>query len=78
MEMNIDTGAGGWARIELLEETGKPIPGFTMDTADELNINSTRAVASWEGKSDLSTLSGKAIRMRVKMRAAKLYAFQFR
>ncbi|MCC6586402.1 MAG: hypothetical protein IT168_06765 [Bryobacterales bacterium] len=78
LELNIDTGAGGWARIELLDETGKPMPGYTIDAADELNINSTRAVASWEGKSDLSALSGKPIRMRVKMRAAKLYAFQFR
>lgn len=77
LELNIDTGAGGWARVELLDGNGKPIPGFTIAEADELNINSVRAVASWEGRADVSALAGKPVRLRVKMRSAKLYSFRF-
>jgi hypothetical protein len=32
---------------------------------------------SWKGKSDLGSLRGRAIRLRVVMRAGKLFAFQF-
>jgi hypothetical protein len=49
-----------------------------MAEADELNGNSVRFVATWNnGKSDVSRLAGKPVRLRIKMRAAKLYAFQF-
>lgn len=78
LELNLDTGAGGWARVELLEESGKPIPGFGMPEADELNGNDVRMTVTWRGKADVSALAGKAVRMRIRMRAAKLYAFQFR
>jgi hypothetical protein len=78
LELNLDTGAGGWARVELLDASGKPIPGFTMPDADELNGNDTGKVVTWRGKSDVGALAGKAVRMRIRMRSAKLYAFQFR
>lgn len=78
LELNLDTGAGGVARVELLDGEGAPIRGFTAAEADELNGNSVRMVATWNGgKSDVSMLAGKEIRMRLTMRAARLYAFQF-
>jgi hypothetical protein len=61
-----------------MHESGEPVRGFTMAEADELNGNSVRFVATWNnGKSDVSRLAGKPVRLRIKMRAAKLYAFQF-
>lgn len=78
LELNLDTGAGGVARVEILQESGKPIPGFTMPEADELNGNSVRMTASWAGRSDVSALAGKSVRLRIKMRSVRLYAFQFR
>jgi len=32
---------------------------------------------SWKGKTDLSSLCGKALRLRFVMRSCKLFAFQF-
>ncbi|MEO7649210.1 MAG: hypothetical protein ABIZ80_01990 [Bryobacteraceae bacterium] len=78
LELNLDTGAGGVGRVEIVRGDGSPIPGFTMLDADQLNGNSVRLPVSWKGKSDLSALAGQEIRLRLKMRAAKLYAFQFR
>jgi hypothetical protein len=78
LELNLNTGAGGVAKVELMHESGEPVRGFTMAEADELNGNSVRFVATWnKGKSDVSQLAGKPVRLRIKMRAAKLYAFQF-
>jgi hypothetical protein len=34
-------------------------------------------VAAWNGRTDVSALAGKPIRLRIRMRSAKLYAFQF-
>jgi len=78
LELNLNTGAGGMARVEILKESGEPIRGFTLAESDQLNGNSVRMHASWNGgKTDVSALAGQAIRLRVKMRASKLYAFQF-
>lgn len=79
LELNLNTGAGGVAKVEILKETGEPIRGFTMAEADELNGNSLTLRASWnKGSADVSALAGQAVRLRIKMRAAKLFAFQFR
>ena len=78
LELNLNTGAGGVAKVELLRESGEPIRGFTLAEADEINGNSVRMLVSWNGgKSDVSALAGQGVRLRIKMRAAKLFAFQF-
>ena len=78
LELNLDAGAGGSAKVELLEESGKPIPGFSFHDGDELTGNAVRKTVKWSGNSDLKKLAGRPVRMRFRMRSAKLYAFQFR
>ncbi|MCC7499530.1 MAG: hypothetical protein IT160_18260 [Bryobacterales bacterium] len=78
LELNIDTGGGGVGRVELFHADGSPLPGFTLADADQISTNNVRAVASWRGNKDISALAGKPVRLHFKMRAAKLYAFQFR
>ena len=77
LELNLDTGAGGVGRVEILDEQGAPLTGFTMQEADLLNGNSVRMAPSWRRKTDVSSLAGRTIRLHFKMRSAKLYAFQF-
>jgi hypothetical protein len=77
MELNLDTGAGGYARVEILDESGQPVPGFTFHDADELNGNSVHLPVTWKGNPDLSSLESRPIRLHIRMRSAKLYAFQF-
>lgn len=79
LELNLDTGAGGVAKVEILGANGEPLPGFAMTDADELNGNSVRMAVTWRGgESNVSALAGKEVRLRFRMRAARLYAFQFR
>ena len=76
--MNVDTSGGGLVEVELLDEQGQPIPGFTREEILPLNGNSVRLPVRWEGvHSDVSQLAGKPIRVRFLMRECKLYAFQF-
>ena len=75
--LNVDTGGGGHLRVELQDEDGKPLAGYTLADCDAVNGNYIRHTVSWNGRSDLSALAGKPVRMRVEMRSTKLYAFQF-
>ena len=87
LELNVATGAGGTVQVEIQDETGKPIDGFTEAEADEINGNHIRVPVSWggttfkrgrwQGNTDVSSLAGKPIRLRFIMRDCKLYAFQF-
>jgi hypothetical protein len=77
LELNLDTSAGGSARIEILDEHGKPIKGFTLSDGNELSGNSVRMRVSWRNSQDVSSLAGKPIKLRFELRNCRLYAFQF-
>ena len=77
LQVNVDTSAGGLAKVEIQDENGSPISGFHAVDADDINGNFIRVLASWNGSEDVSSLAGKAIRLRFVMRDAKLYSFQF-
>jgi hypothetical protein len=78
LELNVDTSAGGTVLVEIQDEAGEPVEGFTIVDADEVNGNYIRKVATWNGSNDVSSLAGKVIRLRFVMRDTKLYAFQFK
>ena len=75
--MNIDTSSAGSARVALLDTNGKPLPGYAVADCDVILDNNVRHAVTWKGKSDVSALAGKPVRLRFEMRSAKLYAFQF-
>ena len=77
LELNVATGAGGTVKVEIQDEAGKPIKGFTEADADEINGNYIRVPASWDRSTDVAGLAGKPIKIRFLMRDCKLYAFQF-
>jgi len=77
LEVNLDTGGGGFCRIEILDQAGRLIPGFTFHDADELNGNSVRMPVTWKSSADLTALRGKVIRLHIRLRSSRLYAFQF-
>ena len=77
LQLNLATGAGGVLRLEILDGNGKPVPGFTLEQADEINGNYIRVMASWRRSSELGPLAGKPVKLRFVMRDTKLYSFQF-
>jgi len=77
LELNIDGSAGGWLQVEILSPKNKPVPGYRLDRCDTIRGNSVKKAVTWQGKSDVSKLTGKPIRLRFVMRSIKLFAFQF-
>ncbi|RYD26726.1 MAG: hypothetical protein EOP86_25520, partial [Verrucomicrobiaceae bacterium] len=74
---NIDTGATGTAFVELRDAEGKSIPGFTLADCEEIGGNFIDQRVYWKGKTDVSSLAGRPVRLYFKLTRAKLYAFQF-
>jgi hypothetical protein len=77
LEINVDTGALGSLRVELLDPEHHPLPGFTSEDCYPIIGNSVARRVAWKGGHDVGALAGRPIRLRFRMRATKLYAFQF-
>jgi hypothetical protein len=77
LELNIDCGAVGDARVELRTENNVPIEGYTAQECDLIRGNLVHCRVTWQGKSDLSSLAGKTVRLHFLLRNARLYGFQF-
>ena len=77
LEVNLDGSSRGWLKAELLDEAGRPLPGFARSDADRLFGNDMRARVTWAGRDDLSSQRGKTVRLRFVGQSVKLYAFQF-
>ena len=77
LRLNIATGSAGAAFIELQDGNGKAIPRFALADCEEIGGNFIGQSVYWKGKTDVSSLAGKPVRIHVEMKRAKLYAFQF-
>ena len=78
LELNYSTSGGGSIYVELQDETGTPVPGFTLDDCSEVFGDRTAGDVAWKGDPDMEALAGRPAKMRVRMRDADLYAFRFR
>ena len=76
--MNFSTSAAGSVRVEIQNESGKPVEGFALDNCPEIFGDAIDRVVTFKGGSDVSHLAGKSIRLRFVLGDADLYSFQFR
>jgi len=77
LQLNIDCSSGGSARIELQSADGTPLPGLAADDCDTVFNNRVRATVSWNGRTDLSSIAGQPVRIRILARNCDLYSLQF-
>ena len=64
-------------KVELLDGRHVPVEGYTFEDADNLSTTNTRQKVTWNNESDVGSLAGKPIRLRIRFKNAKVYAFQF-
>ncbi len=77
LAVNVDAKAG-WVQIELLDETGKEIPGFSGKAAKQYKgADELRLTPQWKSGGDLSSLKGKTVKLKFTLQNAKLYSFDF-
>jgi hypothetical protein len=78
LEINYSTSAVGEIRFEIQDESGNPVPGFTLEDSQTIIGNEISRIVSWKGKSDLQTLASKVIRLKIRMKDADLFSIRFR
>ena len=76
--INYSTSAGGSVRLEIQDQSGHPIPGFTLADSRVLVGDTIEQPCSWKTGMDFSSLAGQPVRLRFVMQEADLFAIQFR
>ncbi len=76
--INYSTSAGGNVRVEIQDESGQPLPNFTLVNCRNLVGDTIDQQVSWKNGSDVSSLAGKPVRLKFVMQEADLFAIQFR
>lgn len=77
LKLNLATSAAGGIRVEIQDEAGQPIQGYSLDDCPDLFGDSIERTVSWKAGEDVAKLAGKTVRLRFQLKDADLYAFQF-
>ncbi|NOY00071.1 MAG: hypothetical protein GXP30_10110 [Verrucomicrobia bacterium] len=77
LEINFSTSAAGGIKVEIQDQAGKAIPGFSLKEANEQIGNEIDRVVSWKGGDDVFSLAGKPVRLRFVMKDADIFALKF-
>jgi hypothetical protein len=78
LELNADVSSGSLA-VEILDEDGNAIAGFSRNESQPLEkVDGLRLRPQWKDQPDLSSFTGRTIRLKIILSRAKLYAFQIK
>ena len=78
LEMNFSTSGAGSLRVEIRDEHGAPVPGFTLRDCRDNFGDSLERVVKWKGGPDVAQLAGTPVRLRFVMKDADIYSIRFR
>lgn len=77
LELNYRAGQDGGVSVELCDRAGNPLDGFRQDECETLSGDCVAARVSWQGRTDVTQLTGSPVRLRFRLKNADLYAFKF-
>lgn len=77
LSINAATTEGGKLTVELLDETGKPYPGFAAADCQAFAGDSLDHRVQWKSAAKLGTLAGQPVRIRFQLLNADLYSLRF-
>ena len=78
LTLNCSTSAAGAIRVQLETPTGEPLPGYGLADCGEIFGDDLARPVTWQGSNgDLRALAGRALRLRISLTDADLYALQF-
>jgi len=75
--MNFASSAAGGIQVEIQDEAGKPIPGYTLADAEPQFGDSIERAVTWKSGSDVGKLAGQPVRLRFVLNDANLYSINF-
>ncbi len=77
LAINFATSAAGSMRVEIMDEQGQPMPGYSLGECREQIGNELERIVSWQSGADVKPLAGRHVRLRFVMCDADLYALRF-
>jgi len=77
LEINFSTSAAGGIKVEIQDQEGKAIPGFSLEDAREQIGNEIDRVVTWKGGIDVSSLAGRPVKLRFVIKDADIFAIKF-
>ena len=66
----------GELRVEVLDESGKPVPHYTEQDCVPVVADDVAAIAEWRDRRSLAELQGRPVRLRFVLRNARLYSYR--
>jgi hypothetical protein len=78
LEINYATSAAGSIRVELQDESGRPLPGYTLADAREVIGDQIARTVTWSDGASVAKLQGQPIRLRVVLADADLFSLKFK
>lgn len=76
--LNFSTSVPGSIQVEVQDEVGHAIEGFTMDDCHEIWGDDLARTVKWGETTDVSALAGRPVRLRFLLKDADLYSMQFK
>lgn len=77
LTLNYSTSAAGNVQVELQDEAGRPLPGYTLADSVLFFGDELSEEVRWKSGEDLSLLAGKPVRVRFVLKDADVYAMRF-
>ena len=77
LSVNFATSAAGSMRVEVQTAEGQPVQGFTLKESADLFGDSVDRTVTWNQRANIGQLQGKSVRLRIQLKDADLYSFQF-
>jgi len=77
LRINADIHRAGELRVGLADPAGKPIEGRTVDECHPMFGDSSAHVVAWHGDANTRQEPGAKVRVHFKLRAAKLFGFEW-
>ena len=76
--INSEVPYNGKILISIVDkDIGKALDGFDIDSCDSLQGIKLWKTVSWKGRTDISELKGREVRLHIKLFNSKIYAIRF-
>lgn len=75
--LNFSTSAAGSVLVEVQDESGAPLPGFSLADSPEIYGDEIEYPVRWKSGASLGAIRGKPVRLRFVLRDSDLYSIRF-
>ena len=75
LSINFETKSAGRIMVQISDEKGEPIPGYTFSECNLINGDSLDYQVTWRENIDLNPLFGKRMIVQFHLHQAKIYSF---